>query len=64
MTITILMKQTLKVITAMRMGTTTKAKMSKLIPEKKNIKIKKNLKQTPPKKRKKKPKGLIDYMNS
>ena len=46
------------------MGTTTKAKVSKLIPEKKNIKIKKNLKQTPPKKRKKKPKGLIDYMNS
>ena len=44
------------------MGMTTKAKMSKLI--KKNIKIKKNLKQTPPKKRKKKPKGLIDYMNS
>ena len=33
MTITILMKQTLKVITAMKMTTTTKAKMIKLMSE-------------------------------
>ena len=52
------MKQMFKVITAMSMMTTTKAKVRKLMPErKKPIKMKKNLKQLPPKKTKKKTKG-------
>ena len=57
-TITTPMKQMFKVITAMSMMTTTKAKVRKLMPErKKPIKMKKNLKQLPPKKTKKKTKG-------
>ena len=64
MTITILMKQSLKAITAMRMMTTSKAKMRELTSEKKNIKIEKTLKQPPPKKTKKKQKCIIDYINS
>ena len=65
MTITILMKQLLKAITAMRMMTTSKAKMRELTSErKKPIKIEKTLKQPPPKKTKKKQKCITDYINS